>query len=292
MTIEFIDRATGQMIKENPPGESLLNFLYNTPIGKLSLEILVKRKIISTIYGRYMDSKRSAKKIQGFVDDLGINMEESQRPISDFKTFNDFFYRKLAPGARPIGEGIVSPGDGKLLAFEDASQVNSFYIKGKEFSLTEFLSSSPYASSYNHGPMIILRLAPNDYHRYHFPYKGHAAKPLKIKGPLYSVSPYALVKNFTRVFVENKREITSLETKDKGKMLIIPVGATMVGSILQTYTSDTDIAKGDEMGYFAFGGSTIVLLFEEGKVQIDQDLLDNTKNGMETGVKMGETIGS
>lgn len=292
MTIEFIERATGKMIKENPPGESLLNFLYNTPIGKLSLEILVKRKIISSIYGRYMDSKRSAKKISGFVEELGIDMNESQRSISEFKTFNDFFYRKLKQGARPIGKGVVSPGDGKMLAFEDASQVNSFYIKGKEFSLTEFLSSTPYADSFNHGPMIILRLAPNDYHRYHFPYAGHAKSPLKIKGPLYSVSPYALVKNFTRVFVENKREITDLETVDKGKILIIPVGATMVGSILQTYSSDSQIKKGDEMGYFAFGGSTIVLLFEKGQVKIDQDLLDNTKNGMETGVKMGETIGS
>ena len=204
MTIEFIDRKTGKLVKENPPGESLLHFLYNTPFGKLSLEVLVKRKIISSLYGRYMDSKSSAKKISGFVEQLGINMDESQKSISEFKTFNDFFYRKMKDGARPIGEGIVSPGDGKILAFEDASQVNSFYIKGKEFSLTEFLSPTAYASSYNPGPMIILRLAPNDYHRYHFPYTGQALEPIKIKGPLYSVSPYALVKNFTKVFTENK----------------------------------------------------------------------------------------
>ena len=138
--------------------------------------------------------------------------------------------------------------------------------------------------------MIILRLAPNDYHRYHFPCDGKALAPIKIKGPLYSVSPYALVKNFTRVFIENKREITSLQTSTYGNMLLIPVGATMVGSILQSYTSDSAIKKGDEMGYFAFGGSTIVILFEKGKVKIDQDLLDNTSKGMETGVRMGEQI--
>ncbi len=290
MDIEFIDRRTGKMIKESPPGEKLLQFLYNHRLGKMSLELLIKRKVVSSLYGRYMDSRYSARKIASFVEDLGIDMTESKRDIEEFKTFNDFFYRRLKVGARPIGEGIVSPGDGKILAFQDASQVNSFYIKGKEFSLTEFLASTSYASTFNPGPMIILRLAPNDYHRYHFPYSGQASAPIKLKGPLYSVSPYALIQNFTKVFTENKREITDLQTASKGKILIIPVGATMVGSILQTYTSDSYVHKGDEMGYFAFGGSTIVLLFEKNRVIIDQDLLENTSKGWETGVKMGETI--
>ena len=291
MEIKFIDRATGEMVKEKPPGESLLNFFYNKPIGKLALEVLVKRKIISMIYGKYMDSKGSKKKIGAFVEDLGIDMNESIKSISEFASFNDFFYRKLKAGSRSIGEGIVSPGDGKVLAFEKASQVNSFYIKGKEFTLTEFLAKSSFLEKFKNASMLILRLAPNDYHRYHFPYAGHADAPIKVKGPLYSVSPYALIKNFTKVFVENKREITRLKTEDKGEILVIPVGATMVGSILQTYPSNSRVDKGAEMGYFAFGGSTIVLLFEEGRVKIDEDLLENTRRGIETGVKMGEKIG-
>lgn len=290
MEIEFLDRASGKMIKETPPGEGLLNFLYNKPIGKVALEILIKRKIVSSLYGRYMDSKRSAKKIKGFVEELGIDMTESKKGIEEFQTFNDFFYRELKEEARPIGEGIVTPGDGKILAFQDASQVNSFYIKGKEFTLTEFLADNKLSTQFQDGAMIILRLAPNDYHRYHFPYDGFASAPVKIKGPLYSVSPYALVENFTKVFVENKREITTLKTDSKGDILLIPVGATMVGSILQSYKSDSQVKKGEEMGYFAFGGSTIVMVFEKGKVVIDEDLLENTRRGIETGVKMGDKI--
>ena len=290
MDIEFIDRASGKMVKETPPGESLLNFLYNKPVGKLALEVLVKRKFISTWYGKFMDSKRSLKKVPDFVKDLQIDMSESVKQIGEFTSFNDFFYRKLKPSARPIGKEIVSPGDGKILAFSNASEVNSFYIKGAEFTLPPFIQVAPLINKYQDAGMIILRLAPNDYHRYHFPYKGLALEPIKVSGPLYSVSPYALVENFTKVFVENKRELTELSTEDKGDMLIMPVGATMVGSIVQSYKGDSMVDKGAEMGYFAFGGSTIVILFEAGKVQIDADLLENTAKGMETGVKMGEKI--
>ena len=111
----------------------------------------------------------------------------------------------------------------------------------------------------------------------------------KIKGDYFSVSPYALAANFTKVFCENKREFCELSTKDKGDILIAPVGATMVGTIIETFTPNSSVKKGDEMGYFAFGGSTIVMLVNN--LKIDADILENTKNRIETGVKMGEKIG-
>ena len=115
---------------------------------------------------------------------------------------------------------------------------------------------------------------------------------VKIKGDYLSVSPYALASNFTTVFCENKREYCILKTEDKGDILLAPVGATMVGSILETYTANSPVNKGDEMGYFAFGGSTIVVLVDKDKIQIDSDILENTKNKIETFVKMGEQIGN
>ena len=139
--------------------------------------------------------------------------------------------------------------------------------------------------------LIILRLAPNDYHRYHFPFNGVPSKMTKIKGDYFSVSPYALASNFTKVFCENKREYCILSSEEKGEIIVAPVGATMVGTIIETYIPNKTIKKGDEMGYFAFGGSTIVLLVDKNKLTIDADILENTKNRIETFVKMGEKIG-
>ncbi|WP_369048915.1 archaetidylserine decarboxylase [Tenacibaculum sp. UWU-22] len=291
MVIQFIDRKSGKIITENPPGKGFLKLLYQNPFGKIALLPMAKRKALSSRYGKMMNRPSSVKKIKGFVDKLGINMDESYKSISQFTSFNDFFYRKLKPNSRPIENGFVSPGDGKLLAFENVAEVNFFYIKGRKFTLEEFLADKELAKKHEHSSLLILRLAPNDYHRYHFPYNGTPSEITKIKGDYFSVSPYALVSNFTKVFCENKREYCILSTKEKGDLIIAAIGATMVGSIIETYTPNLTVKKGDEMGYFAFGGSTIVILIDKNKIKIDSDILTNTKNKKETAVKMGERIG-
>ena len=292
MIIEFIDRQTGKKHKETPPAEGLLQFLYDNPFGKTAILPIAKRKFISAWYGRRMDKPESVNRIQDFVDQLRIDMSESVKSIDEFTSFNDFFYRHLKPEARPIGEGLVSPGDGKLLAFENIADLDSFFVKGSEFTLAQFLADTALAKQYQNHAMIILRLAPNDYHRYHFPYAGTPTAMTRIQGSYYSVSPYALANNFVRVFCENKREYCILKTANKGDVLLVPVGATMVGGIVDTYSVNKAVQKGDEMGYFKFGGSTVVILLDKTKFQIDQDLIDNTKNKMETFVRMGERIGS
>ncbi len=292
MQIKFINRKTGKTEIETPPGEGFLKLLYNNPFGKMLFLPLVKRKFLSEWYGRKMNKSSSTKKIESFVSDLKIDMSEAKKSITEFTSFNDFFYRELKPEARPIENGFISPGDGKLLAFENIEDVHHFFVKGRKFTLREFLNDKELALHYKNASLLILRLAPNDYHRYHFPYRGIPSSSTKIKGDYLSVSPYALASNFTTVFCENKREYCILKTEDKGDILLAPVGATMVGSILETYTANTPVNKGDEMGYFAFGGSTIVVLVDKNKIQIDRDILENTKNQIETFVKMGEKIGN
>jgi len=291
MKIQFIHRKTKEIITENPPAEGLLKFLYDNPFGRTTVLPIAKRKFISEYYGKKMYKPSSTKKIEGFVKQLNIDMSESEKQISEFTSFNDFFYRKLKSSARPIESGFVSPGDGKLIAFENISDVDHFFVKGRKFILAEFLNNIDLANRYQDASLLILRLAPNDYHRFHFPYSGTPSELTKIKGSYFSVSPHALARNFTKVFCENKREFCTLKTEDKGDVIIAPVGATMVGSILETYTPNQKINKGDEMGYFAFGGSTIVLLVPKNKLKIDSDILENTKNNMETFVQMGEKIG-
>ncbi|PID89748.1 MAG: phosphatidylserine decarboxylase [Bacteroidia bacterium] len=290
MEIRYIERETGEIRTETPPAESLLRFLYDNPCGKTTILPIVKRKFISEIYGRRMNTPASAKKISAFVNEMGIDMSESEKEIAEFCSFNDFFVRKLKPEARQIQKGFVSPGDGRLIAFDRLCDLQSFFVKGQEFTLAAFLKNRTLAEKYSNSSLFILRLAPNDYHRFHFPYAGVPSPAKKIKGFYCSVSPYAIAENFAKVFCENKREYTILDTKDKGEVLIAPIGATMVGSIVETYQANLAVKKGTEMGYFAFGGSTILMLVKQQNIKIDEDILQNTKNRMETFVKMGEKI--
>ena len=291
MQIKFINRKTGQTQIETPPGEGFLKLLYNNPFGKMAILPIAKRKFLSALYGKRMNKASSTKKIEGFVKQLNIDMNEAEKSISDYTSFNDFFYRKLKSGARPIANDFISPGDGKLLAFENIADVHNFFVKGRKFTLKEFLNDDELAERFSNSSLLILRLAPNDYHRYHFPHKGTPSAMTKIKGDYFSVSPYALASNFTTVFCENKREYCILSTQEKGDIIVSPVGATMVGTIIETYKANSEVEKGDEMGYFAFGGSTIVVLIDKEKIKIDADILENTKNRIETFVKMGEKIG-
>lgn len=288
--INFINRETGKLETEKVPAGGTLKFLYGSILGKISLSLLVKRKALSGIAGSYMNSKASRKKIAPFIKEYGINMNDFIVPQNGFKHFNDFFYRKITPTARPIKEGVVSPADGRVFAFNTIADSKKFFIKGSEFNLFSFLRDKELAHKFNGGSMVIIRLAPVDYHRYHFPVSGTVSENIKIKGSYYSVSPFALRKSLA-IFCENKREYCTVKTEGNGEVLICDVGATMTGGIIQTYTPNTNIKKGDEKGYFAFGGSTLVLLFEKGKIKLSEDLLKNTENGYETYLKMGETIG-
>lgn len=290
MNIQYIDRTSGEVRHEAPPAEGLLRFLYANPIGRAIALPFAKRRFISVLYGRQMDAPGSVGRIKPFVEELAIDMTESKKSIDEFTSFNDFFYRELKPGARPIDHGLVSPGDGRLLAFERVADVGTFFVKGRAFTLPDFLKSEKLAKKFSNHGMFILRLAPNDYHRFHFPASGQVGQAVKIEGHYMSVSPYALARQFTRVFTENKRTYSLLESDAFGNMLIAPIGATMVGSIVNSYQPGT-VDKGDEMGYFAFGGSTIVLLADMDKIDIDADLLEHTKNNIETYVRMGESIG-
>lgn len=291
--IEYIDRRTGNKEIENPPGEGFLKFLYYNPLGKLPLHLLVKRKFLTEIYGKKMRSEKSREKILPFIKEYNINMEESIKSIDEFDSFNDFFIRELKDGARKIDiseDSLVSPADGKILVFNDLNNISKFFVKGNEFTLSEFLRDENLVEKYKDGVMVIIRLAPVDYHRFHFPADGFIGKSKKIDGYYYSVSPIAIKNNF-KIFSENKREYSILKSEKFGDILLSEIGATMVGGIIQNYIPNTSVKKGDEKGYFFFGGSSCILLFEKDRILFDSDILENSSKGIETKVYMGERIG-
>lgn len=288
--IKYIDRTTNELKIEKVAGEGWLSWLYNNPLGKLSLQALVKRKMVSEWYGKKMDSPKSAKKIPSFVSDYSIDLSIAQK--TEFNSFNDFFYRKLKPEYRPINMDsnvVISPADGKILAYSNIDN-QDFIVKGYRFNLSEYLQDDELAAKYKGGSLLIVRLCPTDYHRYHFPLTGTVGEQVDIDGFYYSVNPIAIKKK-VELFCMNKRTYVELQTSNFGDVIYSEVGATMVGSIIQTYKG-ADIFKGDEKGYFKFGGSTVILLFEKGEIKIDSDLVENTNNGFETEVIMGERISS
>ena len=287
--IQYYDRQSDLLKTEKVAGEKWLVWLYNNPVGEATLWALAKRKVVSSFYGNKMDRPSSTDKIQPFVDEFDIVMSNAQK--QEFNSFNDFFTRKLKNTARPVDTNasvVVSPADGKILAYANISN-SDFIIKGYRFDIFSFLNNTRLAQNYLGGTLVIIRLAPFDYHRFHFPMSGSVSPITRIDGDYYSVNPLALRK-MTEIFCLNKREFTIISNPLFGDVVMTEVGATMVGSIVQTYTGNL-VKKGEEKGYFKFGGSTVVLLFEKNKICIDEDLLINTMKGYETVIKVGERMG-
>lgn len=242
----------------------------------------------------FCDSKLSANKIQSFVEKFNIDMTITKKGINEFTSFNDFFTRELTHESRPINKDktiLISPGDGRLMAYENINLENIIQIKGLTYSLRELINNDNISKNYQSGICIILRLAPTDYHRFHFIDSGIPCESHFINGHYYSVNPIAL-NTIPKLFCENKREWSLFKSDNFNDILCIEVGATCVGSIIQTYLPNLRVNKGDEKGYFKFGGSTVILFFKKNCIDLDDDILNQSKLGFECSVKLGEKIGT
>ena len=292
-SIVFFNRRTGRLETERIYGEAWLRWIYGNPLGRLSLAAAVRRAWFSAWYGWRMNRSVSANRVLPFIVDYGLDAEEFAKPATAYRSFNDFFYRTLRPGARPVAPGdevAVFPADGRHLAYQDVDAADGFYVKGKKFSLAALLGSEELGREFVGGSMLISRLCPVDYHRFHFPVAGTPGEARLINGWLYSVSPIALRLN-PAYLVENKRMLTLIEGTRFGRVAQLEVGATMVGSILQTYVPGRPVAKGDEKGLFAFGGSCVITLFQRGRVAFDQDLVEHSAEQREVYARIGERLG-
>jgi len=291
--IKFYDRESKKYKTELVAGEKYLNWTYSSRLGMNLLEIFIKKKAFSKLYGWYCDTKTSRSKIKPFIKNLNIDMSIVEKSEDEFNSFNEFFTRKLKKSARLFSNEkniLISPADGRLFAYENIDLNNIMQIKGINYSLNELIQNKAIASKYAGGTCLIFRLCPTDYHRFHFIDDGLCEKSNKINGAYYSVNPVAL-KKIPKLFCENKREWSVFHSENFKDILYVEVGATCVGSILQTYTPNCKIKKGDEKGYFKFGGSTVAIFLEKDAAKIDDDIIEQTKLGYETKIVMGEKIG-
>lgn len=292
MSLYYMNRKTKELELENVEGFKLLSWLYNTKKGTTVLEKMVKRKVPTFLYGKFQDTPLSAKKIRKMVHKHNINLHESALQLQDFKTFNDFFTRKLKEDARPIDpcdQILSSPSDGRIFAYENIDVERVVQIKGITYKLADLLEDEKLAKMFSGGTCIVIRLSPVDYHRFHYPASGMISDFKKIKGRYYSVNPIAL-KEVAELYVQNKRELTVIESDFFSTYVMVEVGATFVGSIVQNQSVGSRVIKGEEKGYFKFGGSTVILFFKQGEIELDPDLIEHTKAGYETKVNMGERI--
>ncbi len=286
-TIRYFNRHSDSYETEQIYGEAFLRWIYGNPLGQLSLHALVKRHAFSQWYGWRMSAEKSASRISPFIEKYQLDPADFAEDPASYRSFNEFFFRKLKASARPIDSAaIVFPADGRHLGFPNISEIDSFFVKGQNFNLAALLGDAALAKKYAKGSLILSRLCPVDYHRFHFPADGVPSETKEIKGPLFSVSPIALGKKLSYLWT-NKRTLTELKTNEFGTILLLEIGATCVGTIKQSYIPEKPVKKGDEKGYFAFGGSSTITIFEEGAVQLAADLLAHSSKQTELYAQFG-----
>ncbi len=289
LPLEYYDQVQQKIVKEEIYGEKPLRWLYESPIGYFLTRTILTRQFISRLYGFYQDTAWSKGKIKDFVRNFKIPMDEYIP--QEYRSFNEFFIRRFKEGMRPFSEGSKFPAfaEGRYLVFPEISLEQTFPVKGKYLQASDLLGDDLRAKDFEGGSLVIARLCPTDYHRFHFPDEGEILEQYTISGKYHSVNPYALRKQ-NDVFIANERQISILKTKTFGKLAYIEVGALMVGKIVQTHSIDAPFKRGDEKGYFLFGGSTVILLTPPGALQFEPSILEQTGERRETLLRLGQTL--
>src|SRR2546421_924101 len=245
-------------------------------------------RTLSVKQGKKYDDPASASQIESFINFHRLDMSEVLLPIDQFKNFNEFFYRELKENARPCSAPdnpkiIVPPADCRAVVFNTMDDATRIWVKGREYSVERLLGDAyPLdAKRYKGGALGIFRLAPQDYHRFHVPVDGVMGTPKKIEGEYYTVNPMA-IRSALDVYGENVRVIVPIDSVAHGRVMYICIGAMMVGSTVITRRAGDKLKRAEELGYFQFGGSTILLLFEPGIMVFDDDIVENANMALET----------
>lgn len=278
------NRKTKELYEEK---ESLfLKILYSNVVGRLILKIFTL-KWFTTLGQIYMNSKLSKLKIKKFIRKNKINMSEYEKV--NYNNFDEFFTRRIKSNKRKLSKNkndLVSPCDSKLSVYSITDD-SLFNIKGSTYTIEELVQDKELAKKYMGGYMLVFRLCVDDYHHYYYIDNGSILSTKSIKGRFHTVRPIA--HKYVRVFKENCREYSLIKTDNFGEVIQMEVGAMMVGKICNL--NKENFIRGEEKGYFRFGGSTVILLFEKDKIKLDRDILEKSKEDIEIKVQLFETIG-
>lgn len=284
--MDYID-LQGKKVSNITNQDKLLSFLYTNIFGRMLLKPLIQPQV-SKLAGRYLSSAHSKWLISKFIERNEINMDIYEE--CDYSSFNDFFTRKIKPDCRPVPEDLdvlISPCD-CLATVYPIQENTTFSIKNTEYTLRSLLRSPRLAKRFCGGYAYVLRLTVEDYHRYLYSVSGKQSKNYHIDGTFHTVNPIA--NDYLPIYKENTREYTVIRSKEFGDVLQMEVGALLVGKI-SNHKQSTVVTRGEEKGFFEYGGSTIVVLTQKGRVTPRSDLLTNSKNGYETKVLQAHPLG-
>ncbi|MDD6024061.1 MAG: phosphatidylserine decarboxylase [Oscillospiraceae bacterium] len=281
-------KRDGTLVEVYDGEGKIIDFLYGSGFGRGLLKVLVA-PWVSNLAGWFLDSGLSRFLVKPFVKKNHLDL--SEYPDRAYGSFNDFFTRTILPGKRTIAPGedrLIAPSDGKVTAFplEENAQ---FRIKGSDYTLSSLLRSEKQAERYRGGWGLLFRLSVDDYHRYCYPVSGEKGENVRIPGVYHTVNPRAA--EARPIYQENTREYTQIRSEQFGNLLMMEVGAMLVGRIKNLH-GPGKVNRGEEKGYFEFGGSSIVLLLEPERFQPDADIVENSARGEETVVKLGESVGT
>lgn len=296
--IRYFSRVSGQNEIEKVYGDWFIKFLYTTDLGK-NMGGVFTNKYFSRFYGSFQDMPSSHRKVRPFIEKFNIQMSEYEpgtRPALDprdsYRTFNEFFIRRFKLGKRSF---VTEPGrmpafaEARYVGFESMSDKAVYPVKGQFLRAKDLIGNDQVSKIFEGGPLLIARLCPVDYHRYHYPDNGKVLDNFRIPGAYDSVNPFAL-KFKNQIFIKNERHVSILQTENFGRLAYIEVGAICVGKIVQSHRWNKPFMRGEEKGYFLFGGSTVVVIGEKGAWKPSQDILANTEKGIETYLHLGNEV--
>ena len=284
----MMKRRDGKLINQTSRQDRLLEMLYGNVVGRALLRTLVS-PVVSKTAGWFLSSGISRILIQPFIRRNGIDMEQFEP--RRYRSYNEFFSRKIRPEMRPIDREpthLIAPCDSKLTVLKISPDCR-FSLKHTEYTVESLLKNDTLAAKYTGGYVLIFRLTVDDYHRYCYIADGKKENNTRIPGILHTVNPIS--NDHYPIYKENVREYSILHSAEFGDVLMMEVGAQLVGRIVNHH-EEAQVARGQEKGYFQFGGSTVVLLFQEDTVRFDTHILENSRLNIETIVRMGEKIGA
>lgn len=254
------------------------------PLFRLMTE-LSSRKWVSQITGAFAKSSISRGLIPRFARTYGIPIEDAEKSVDQYRSLNDFFTRRLKSGLRPLDPDhatLLSPVDAAITGIGPIQEGQMLNIKGQDYTIDELLNRSPRTVNYMNGTYMVLYLSPKDYHRIHTPVTGKIIEKEFIDGKVYPVNEFGL-RHMKRVLSRNARLVTYMNHQF-GEIAVVKVGALNVSSIMYVDPLPDSLTRGDELAYFEFG-STVVLLMENGTFEQRKDLKVGSK------VRMGEALG-
>lgn len=277
----------GNEVRGNDAQDKLLENIYKTLPGRLLLKPFTN-PAVSKLVGRLLDTKLSAHAIVPFAEKHQIRMSDYKGNC--FRSYNDFFCREIAPGKRPVAKEenvLISPCDAKLSCYPVTAE-GRVKVKQTAYTLEELLKNKALAKRFEGGQMLVFRLTVDDYHHFCYVDDGKKTRNIRIPGVLHTVNPAA--GDVVPIYKENAREYSLLKSKHFGTVLMMEVGALFVGKIVNLHEAAV-VWRGQEKGHFEFGGSTVILCLQKGRACLDEDIMKNSMEGIETIVRMGERIG-